>query len=59
VPKAFRTKENYLPDKLKIGRANLHGLDVDDKTLQTLLLHSSFHTKREIYIKVSKGKGSL
>src|SRR6267143_4486121 len=30
---------------------NLHRLGVDDKTIQTILRHSSVHTTREIYIK--------
>jgi integrase len=34
---------------------NLHRLGVDDKTIQTILRHSSVHTTREIYI---KGVGS-
>ena len=35
---------------------NLHRLGVDDKTIQTILRHSSVHTTREIYIKgVSSG----
>lgn len=34
---------------------NLHRLGVDDKTIQTLLRHSSVHTTREIYIKGVEG----
>jgi integrase len=30
---------------------NLHRLGVDDKTIQSILRHSSVHTTREIYIK--------
>jgi integrase len=34
---------------------NLHRLGVDDKTIQSILRHSSVHTTREIYIKGVEG----